>query len=81
MISVALDAMGGDNAPDEMVQGALKAAKTGEFKIALVGDSKRIDKLLQKEQRNALSIEVVPSEGVVLEGESPIESLKSKPRA
>jgi len=81
MISVALDAMGGDNAPDEMVQGALKAAKTGEFKIALVGDSKRIDKLLQKEQRNALSIEVVPSEGVVLEGESPIESLRSKPRA
>jgi glycerol-3-phosphate acyltransferase PlsX len=81
MISVALDAMGGDNAPDEMVQGALKAAKTGEFKIALVGDSKRIDKLLQKEQGNALPIEVVPSEGVILEGDSPIESLRSKPRA
>ena len=81
MISVALDAMGGDNAPEEIVRGAIKAAKTGQFKIALVGDTNILEGILSKEQATGLPIQVVASEGVILEGESPIESLKSKPRA
>lgn len=81
MISVALDAMGGDNAPGEMVKGAIQAAKTGQFKIALVGDPNSLEGLLSKEQATDLPIQIVPSDGVILEGESPVESLKTKPRA
>lgn len=33
MISVALDAMGGDNAPGEMVKGAIQAAKPDNLKL------------------------------------------------
>ena len=62
MISVALDAMGGDNAPEEIVRGAIKAAKTGQFKIALVGDPNILEGLLSKEQATGLPIQVVASE-------------------
>ena len=81
MISVALDAMGGDNAPEEMVKGAIKAAKTGQFKIALVGNPNRLENLLSTERAEDLPIQIVPSEGVILESESPIEALKLKKRA
>lgn len=44
MIKIAVDAMGGDNAPQAIVEGALQAAKLkGDMEIFLVGDQTRID--------------------------------------
>ncbi|MBI2864689.1 MAG: phosphate acyltransferase PlsX [Chloroflexi bacterium] len=42
MVKVALDAMGGDHAPEETVKGAVEAAKTGGREVVLVGDEGRI---------------------------------------
>ena len=36
MISIALDAFGGDNAPDVVVQGAINAVNSSEGKFAIV---------------------------------------------
>ena len=38
MISIAVDAMGGDNAPREIVHGAVLASKANPVRIFLVGD-------------------------------------------
>ena len=46
LIPIAVDAMGGDDAPAEIVKGAFKAAKGSKAKILLVGDEKAIKKHL-----------------------------------
>lgn len=43
MIKVALDAMGGDNAPDEIIKGAMEAVGLREdIKVFLVGKEELI---------------------------------------
>ncbi len=45
---VAIDAMGGDYAPEEIVRGAIQAAKECHCEITLVGDEPQITKVLNK---------------------------------
>ena len=58
---VAVDAMGGDDAPEAIVAGALLAHRDGLGKIVLVGDRARIEPLLGGERE----IEIVHSSGIV----------------
>ena len=51
-ITVALDAMGGDNAPATIVRGALSAARDRDVDIILVGRGREIRSLLPAAQRN-----------------------------
>ena len=49
MVKVAVDAMGGDNAPSEIIKGALEAAnENSSVKICLVGAEDIIKKELEK---------------------------------
>ena len=51
MLKIVVDAMGGDNAPSEIVKGALDAlADRGDFKIILTGDEAlvKLDSRLSK---------------------------------
>jgi glycerol-3-phosphate acyltransferase PlsX len=59
--AIAVDAMGGDNAPGEIVAGALLAHRDGLGKIILVGDRARLEPLLHGET----GIEIVHSAGQV----------------
>jgi glycerol-3-phosphate acyltransferase PlsX len=43
---IAVDAMGGDHAPEEVVAGALAAAEESDAEIVLVGDETRVNSLL-----------------------------------
>ncbi|HMM21415.1 MAG TPA: phosphate acyltransferase PlsX [Selenomonadales bacterium] len=45
---VAIDAMGGDHAPDEIILGALEAARELKCEIVLVGDESRLLPILEK---------------------------------
>ena len=58
---IAVDAMGGDDAPDAIVAGALLAHRDGLGKIVLVGDRARIEPLLHGET----AIEIVHSAGTI----------------
>ena len=58
---IAVDAMGGDAAPDEIVAGALLAHRDGLGTIVLVGDRARIEPLLAGER----GIEIVHAPGTV----------------
>ena len=81
LVRVAVDAMGGDHAPSEIVSGAVSAVAEGDVQILLVGDPDRVEAELAKHDTGKLPIAAVPSEGVVLEEESPTLALRQKPRA
>jgi len=58
---IAVDAMGGDNAPTAVVAGAILAHRDGLGKIVLVGDRRRLEPLLRGEP----GVEIVHSDGAV----------------
>ncbi|MBI4282290.1 MAG: phosphate acyltransferase PlsX [Chloroflexi bacterium] len=76
---IAVDAMGGDYAPAEIVRGAVAAAARGDVEVLLVGESEAIQELLPSPA--PATLHVVPSRGVIMEGEHPLEALRQKPRA
>lgn len=45
---VVVDAMGGDNAPDAVVEGAVAAARSWGVPVHLVGDEERVSRLLER---------------------------------
>jgi glycerol-3-phosphate acyltransferase PlsX len=73
--------MGGDHAPEEVVAGAVQAARQGGVQVMLVGDLDKVEPVLAKHDVEGLPVFTVPSEGVVLEDDQPVLALRQKPRA
>jgi len=78
---VAVDAMGGDHAPQETVAGAVAAAREADVRVILVGDQEALERELDRLQLGDLPVSVTPSEGVILETDHPIQGMRDKPRA
>ena len=76
-IAVALDVMGGDNAPVETVKGGVLAANEGA-RVILVGEEDVIKSELEKYDYNAENIEIVGASEVVGTDESPTSAIKKK---
>jgi phosphate acyltransferase len=73
---IAVDAMGGDHAPDEIVRGALLYREIGgPAELVLVGDEARLSKLIA---RKATGIEIAHAGGVVEMGEHPATALRRR---
>jgi phosphate acyltransferase len=77
---IAIDAMGGDFAPAEIVAGALRAREELGVEVVLVGDREQILACLPH-QANASQIEIVPAEGTIEMEEEPLSALRRKPKA
>lgn len=77
MIRIAIDAMGGDYAPSEIIKGAVEAVKELPVGILLVGDEKEILKRLSR-QKSVESISIVHSSEVIRMDESPASAVKQK---
>lgn len=80
-IPIALDGMGGDYGPQETVAGAVQAAADGQIAVLLVGDPGALERELRLQGTQGLPIHIVPAQGVVQEGEPPVQALRQKPRA
>lgn len=78
---IAVDAMGGDNAPDEVVKGAAVASIESPGKIILVGDESKILPILDKEPHNSDRIEIVHTEEAITMEDMPREAVRRKPNA
>ncbi len=76
MIRIAIDAMGGDHAPEEVIKGAESYLKENEVSLMLVGDKDRILKL-RKDPR----IDVIHADEVIGMDESPVSAVKQKKSA
>lgn len=70
--------MGGDHAPDEIVAGALIAARARLATLTLVGDEPRLRALLRTQGGDGLGLEVVHASQVIAMDEAPAQALRSK---
>jgi len=77
-VRVAVDAMGGDYAPQEIVKGAIQAAREDGPEIILVGSEDAIRGELQQYDTSGVSISVVNAGETIREGESPVAALRVK---
>ncbi|MGB7443136.1 MAG: phosphate acyltransferase PlsX [Coleofasciculaceae cyanobacterium] len=77
---IAIDAMGGDHAPNEIVAGAIRAQEELDVEVLLVGDPQQIQSSL-KQHTSSCQLEIVTAEDVVAMDEEPLVSLKRKPKA
>ncbi len=78
-LRIAVDAMGGENAPVETVKGAVKAARELGVKVLLVGDKPAIETILVSLDRTGLSIRIVEATQMLVDGEDPILGVLQKP--
>jgi phosphate acyltransferase len=78
---IALDAMGGDDAPAAIVAGAIIAqTELADVDVILVGDPEQIQACLDTHP-NAPKLEIVPAEGTIEMHEEPLSALRRKPKA
>ena len=78
---IALDAMGGDDAPAAIVAGAIAAqTELNDVDVLLVGDPVQIQACLNQHP-NAPRLEIVPAEGTIEMHEEPLGALRRKPKA
>ncbi len=77
-IVVAVDAMGGDNAPAIEVQGAVAAARRWGVPVVLVGDKERIEQCLAQEATSGLDIRIKHASEVVGMHDSASDALRRK---
>ena len=84
MIRIALDAMGGDNAPQVEVEGTAMALRElpPTFRIQLVGRTADVEAALkQHSQIDRSRLEVVEAPEVIGMAEKPLAAIRSKPRS
>ena len=75
-MKIVIDAFGGDNAPQEIVKGALQALKEKEgFSVVLVGKREEIEVLLKAESYDESRVETVDARDVITNDMSPTEAV------
>ncbi len=78
VMKIAIDAMGGDNAPKEIVLGAMKAIQQfPDVEITLVGDEAKIKQYLTNNER----IDILHTEEVILATDEPVRAVRRKKTA
>lgn len=79
MITVAVDAMGGDNAPAELVKGAVDAVnQEKEIQIKLVGREDVVKSELSKYTYDTSRIDIVNATEVIATEEPPVSAIRTK---
>ena len=79
MIKIAVDAMGGDHAPAEMVKGAVDAvALRQDIKVYLIGQQDRVKEELAKYSYQGTQIEVIHAQEVIETAEPPVMAIRRK---
>lgn len=78
-IKVAVDAMGGDHAPAEIVKGSIEAVQTSDkLKVYLVGQKDAIEAELSKYSYPEQQVEVVHAQEVIEMAEPPVMAIRRK---
>ncbi|MEG0291620.1 MAG: phosphate acyltransferase PlsX [Anaerovoracaceae bacterium] len=75
---IIIDGMGGDNAPGEIVKGAILAAKEIEDEIVIVGKEDLINNELKKYSYDNNQITVVNAEEVIENEDAPVKAVRKK---
>ena len=79
LVKVALDAMGGDNAPAEIVKGAVEALNENDkLKVVTVGDETAIKAELAKYTYDTSRLEIIHTTEVIETAEPPVMAIRKK---
>jgi glycerol-3-phosphate acyltransferase PlsX len=80
---IAIDAMGGDHAPDEIIAGALEAREVlgSEDELVLIGDEQVIETHLRKLGSTPEAFRIFHAPDTIGMDESPVEALRRKPKS
>lgn len=79
LVKVVVDAMGGDNAPEEIVKGAVEAVnQQNDIYVYLTGKTSVIEKELQKYTFPKERVEIVHAEEVIETAEPPVMAIRKK---
>ena len=79
---IAIDAMGGDDGPGTIIDGALVAARHLQIGLLLVGDRATIERELARHPRaGALDLDILDTPESIGMNESATTALRRKPRA
>jgi len=78
-LNIIVDAMGGDNAPFEIVKGCIDAVNSKKgFDITLIGDEKQINAVLNSEQYNKNRITTKNASEIITGDDIPTIAIKKK---
>ncbi len=80
-LTIALDVMGGDRAPDAIVSGAIRWARTAGRRALLVGDPDVIRRLLASGGEDPAAWRIEPAPDVIGMGEHPVQAIRAAPDA
>ena len=78
---IAVDAMGGDYAPEDIIRGSVMGAREYDAGIILVGPEDRINTELSKYNTAGLEIDISHTNEYLIEGEAPAYALREKRNA
>jgi glycerol-3-phosphate acyltransferase PlsX len=81
ILRIAVDAMGGDYAPGEVVKGAVQAARELAVEIILVGPRAEVEGELGKYDTSGLPLRLVEATEVIKDGEQPVLAVMRKPNS
>lgn len=77
-MKIAIDAMGGDNAPKAVVEGCIDAANEYEIEIYLVGIKDEIEKHLDGVTTKKGKIHILHAEEIITNEDAPVQGIKQK---
>lgn len=78
-VNVAVDAMGGDNAPREVVKGAVEAINEDKrVRVFLLGDEEQIKEELSKYTYDKEQAEIIATTEVIEMAEPPVNAIRKK---
>ena len=78
-MKIIIDAMGGDNAPSEIVKGAVEATNENkDILVKLVGVEEQIKEELSKYKYNSDQLEIVNATEIIETGEPPVAAIREK---
>ena len=78
MANIAIDVMGGDHAPGEIIQGCVMASQEIKSKLILVGKEDMIKKELKKYTYPLDRITIVNTQQVITMEDSPVQAIRRK---
>lgn len=78
MPKIAIDVMGGDYAPDEIIKGCIRASKETKCVLVLVGKESVIKEKLKDYTYDASKIEIVNAEEIITMEDSPVTAIRTK---
>jgi len=76
-MKIILDAMGGDNAPLEIVKGAALAVEELDVNLILVGDENKINQIIEENNLSKKNIEIIHTDKIITMEDDPVSVIRA----